>query len=302
MSRKYDVLKSILGGFTKEELQTLSFLDLGLTEDDLISLSPDHRNSEKFLDIYTEDYIEEAFKKYGIFSLLEEKGFENLKIILDTQNTDRQRLAIYFENTNNYDNLLCEIILKRKIVKLDFTFNTFFEDKEYNFLIVEWLYSQNPLKKFTNNRKRLPGQKHPGLNMARNVLKLLLIVARKKGFDGILNIPEHYHNAQLYSKYFSYLSPLNEAKRRAIERDLLSKYDLSTVSWAIYLDCVSENNNSFRWFIAEQIIGLNKDIINYFSSEKYENYVSKYLSDYTYTLNIDKWESVKKDIENYICI
>lgn len=302
MSRKYDNLKSMLANLTKEEIQSLSFLDLGLSEKDLIIPPPDERGYQNFLGIYTDEYIKESFNKYGVFSMLEEKGFTNLKLIIDSKNPDRQRLAMYFDKTEDYDNLLWEIILKRKNIKLNFPFNTGLEDQEYNFLIVEWLYSQNPLKKFTQERKRLPGQKHPGLNMARNVLKLLLIMCKKRGFDGILNIPEHFHNAQLYSKYFSYLSPINEARRKAIERDLLSKYDLSTVSWAIDLDCVYENNDKFRWFVSEQIIGMDKDIINYFNSSKYNSSVSENITKYSYTLDIDKWLSVKEGIDNYLCI
>jgi hypothetical protein len=301
MYTKYENLKSIFKNLTKEEIQSLESLDLHLTEEDLLFPPPEERGFENFLGVYSEEYIRASFEKYGIFSMLEEKGFNNFKLVIDTKNIDRQRLAIYYEETNE-NNLLCEIILKRKDLKLNFPFTTGLENNSFNFLIVEWLYSQNPQKSFTEDRKPLPGQKHPGLNMARNVLKLLLIMCKKRKIDGILNIPEHYHNAQLYSKYFSYLSPVNEAKRRAIERDLLSKHELSTVSWGIDLNCVYENKEEFRWFVSEQIIPLNKQLINFFNSPTYNNSISENMTKYLYNIDLDKWDNLKKNIQNYICI
>lgn len=293
MSNKYANLRSIFQNLTKEEIQSLEILDLGLKEEDLLISNDEYKGNDKLLGIYSEEYIIDFFQKYGIYSMLEEKGFQDFKLILDTKNLDRQRLAIYYEKTID-DNLLCEIILKRKEIKLNFSFETYLQDKYFNFLIVEWLYSQNPQKQFTKERNPLPGQKYPGLNMARNVLKLLLLMSKERGFDGILNIPEHYHNAQLYSKYFSYLSPINEARRKSIEIDLLEKYDLSTVSWAIDLNCVKENEQIFRWFVSEQIIPLNKSLINYFYSDKYLDFVMINSSKYRYSLDFDKWNSVKK--------
>ena len=299
MVEKYENFKTTFKNLTKEEVQSLDSLDIDL--DELLISPPDERSSKLYLGIYSEENIREAFEKYGIFQMLKEKGFDDPIIVFDNKSTERQRIAIYFKETDE-NHLLCETILRRKNIHLNFPFVIGLEEKSFDFLIVDWLYSQNPQKKFSADRKRLPGQIHPGLNMARNVLKLLLLMTKKHNFSGIVNIPEHYHNAQLYSQYFSYLSPTDEAKRKCIERDLLSKYSLSTVSWAVDLNCVYENNSEFRWFVSEQIIPLDKKIIEYFTSEKYNSLVIDNMSNHSYRLDLDKWNDLEKGIEKYICI
>lgn len=299
MSSKYENFRAIFKNLTKEEIQSLD--NLNLSEEDLMISPPEERGPSLYLGLYSEENIKKVFEQYGIFSMLHEKGFNDFKLVLDMKNPDRQRLAIYFEKTDD-GHLLCEIILKRKDIHLHFPFETGLESHSFDFLIVEWLYSQNPQKSFDQNRERLPGQKHPGLNMARNVLKLLLFMAKRTGLDGIINIPEHYHNAELYSKYFSYLSPVNEARRRAIKRDLLTNYSLSTVSWAINLECVYENNKDFRWFVSEQIIPLNAQLIRYFNSEKYNSFIEQNIDKYRYSLDLSKWDLLKRNIENDICV
>lgn len=299
MTEKYQNFKLFFKSLSKEEIQSLDTLDI--SPEDLLMSPPEERGPELYLGLYSEENIKKLFEKYEIFQMLREKGFDNFKLVLDHKNSERQRLAIYFEKTDD-QNLLCEIILRRKDIYLNFPFLTNLENTSFDLLIVDWLYSQNPKKEFDKDRQRLPGQLYPGLNMARNVLKLLSLMTKKFNLDGIINIPEHYHNAQLYSQYFSYLSPVNEARRKCIERDLLQKYPLSTVSWAINLNCVYENDLEFRWFVSEQIIPLNKKLIEYFNSEKYNSLIVENMNKFRYRLDLSKWKTVQKSIEKNICV
>ena len=136
MSGKYENFKATFKNLTKEEVQSLDSFDIDF--DDLFISPPDERTSNLYLGIYSEDNIKMAFKRYGIFQLLKEKGFENIIIVFDNKSSERQRIAIYFEETNEH-HLLCETILRRKHIHLKFPFVSGLEEKSFDFLIVDWL-------------------------------------------------------------------------------------------------------------------------------------------------------------------
>ncbi|MEK7434492.1 MAG: hypothetical protein AABZ74_15275 [Cyanobacteriota bacterium] len=165
-------------------------------------------------------------------------------------------------------------------------------------LVIEWLYSQNPKETFSPERPRLPEQKYPGLKTGKLILDLLLITCERLGLNGLINIPSHFHNAQIYSVRFSYISPECEGKRKAIERDLLEKYSLATVSWAIMLGCVYENNEPFNWFISEQATPLDKNLKKYFEEQKYKNILEETFHKNKYFLNEELFKEKKLFIDN----
>ena len=49
---------------------------------------------------------------------------------------------------------------------------------------------------------------------------LLRLMALRLGCDGLLNHPAHFHNAQLYGRFFNFVDPEVEGRFRALERDL----------------------------------------------------------------------------------
>lgn len=53
------------------------------------------------------------------------------------------------------------------------------------------------------------------------MVEMLVDLATAKGRDGLLNVPEHFHNALIYSnKDFFFLNPAFEAKLRRLIGDL----------------------------------------------------------------------------------
>jgi hypothetical protein len=99
---------------------------------------------------------------------------------------------------------------------------------EMHLSIVEWLAMQNPRKEFTPRRPQLPGQRFPGLGVGREFAQMLryLSVEQRNGGpklicssfffflflilmcvadrDGLMEVPEHFHNAVIYSIGQSY--------------------------------------------------------------------------------------------------
>lgn len=239
----------------------------------------EQRNTDLFLGYYSPYGIEYAFNKYGIFETLNNIGFNNLSIKINHLDFSRHKLSLYFEQIDS-EHLLTEIILKREYKDIDlFEFH-----KHYEFLFVEWLYSQNPKINFSESKPKLPGQKYPGLHTGKIILELLIMTSKRLKLSGIINIPQYFHNAQIYSKKFSIYDPLIEGKRMAIERDLLSKHNLAKVSWAIEENKVYENGNLFHWEPTLQIVPLRSSLYKYFNSEKYKKIVKDAMNSFVYEI------------------
>ena len=87
-------------------------------------------------------------------------------------------------------------------------------------LFNSWLSLQDPRALFTPERPRLPGQRFPGLGLARAFYALLARWAREWGKDAVLATPEYFHNAVFYSPAFRFLSPREQGRFEALRRDL----------------------------------------------------------------------------------
>lgn len=83
-----------------------------------------------------------------------------------------------------------------------------------------WLSLQDPRARFTPERPRLPGQRWPGLGLARAFYSLMARWAREWGKDAVLATPEYFHNAVFYSPAFRFLSPREQGRFEALRRDL----------------------------------------------------------------------------------
>jgi hypothetical protein len=89
-----------------------------------------------------------------------------------------------------------------------------------SFLAVQWLALQHPRGTFTPDRPRLPGQRHPGLGIGRQLFDLLVGWGSAWGKDALLNYPEYLHNARFYAPPFVFLSAPEQGRFEALGRDL----------------------------------------------------------------------------------
>ncbi len=89
-----------------------------------------------------------------------------------------------------------------------------------SFLSIHWLSLQDPNGRFREDRPQLPGQRYPGLGLAKPVILRLLKWARQWGKDGLLNLPEYYHNAVFYAPIFKFLAAERQGRFEALRRDL----------------------------------------------------------------------------------
>ena len=153
-------------------------------------------------------------------------------------------------------------------------------------IVIEWLTLQDPTAKFTHTRPPLPGQVYPGLRMGRKIVCIFVNMSLRLKTDGLLNIPEHYHNAVFYSRLFKYFDPRTEGQFLAMHRDL-RKYGLFKATWAVELHCVVEKKTDkyWDWFTDEQVLFVSKRLEQYFGSKEYRARVEQAAKSYEFKID-----------------
>lgn len=299
MSKKVKKLQRISRRLTTHQLRRLRENEVALGYDTLFDTNGNRRGSPYFLGYYSPSGIKYALEKYGFFSMLEKKGYQDLELTINTKDPYKQRIAFYYDHKQP-DHLVGELVVKRKHITIYPPFPTLIHGRDFEVIAVEWLCMQNPKANFEPDRPRLPGQKYPGLGIGEMVMEILVIMCGRLRTAGLVNTPEHFHNAQMYSTQFRFLEPIYEGKRRALDRDLLSQYSLSQVSWAIDLGCVRENDQIFKWPNHDQIIPLDRDLKDYFSSKDYRQHIQDAMEKYSYDIDEKKLNKKLKHIDDVV--
>jgi hypothetical protein len=277
-----------------EQLRRTQTSDLQISERDLFERDIGKRGSTLFLGFYSEEGIKLALDKYGVYNLLGEKGFRDIATEVDTTDLYKHRIALY-EKSKKKENLIIELVLRKYPFKLDLPFQSTYNHKNYTGLAIDWLLIQDIHSQFSEKKPRLPGQKFPGLGLSSVVLELLLIICWRLNLSGIINVPNHYHNAFLYSKIFYYLNPQAQAKFLAL-KNTFKKVPLFKISWGVEWNCVWDVhlNKPFEWFVDSQIVPLHKDLQKLFKSRDYKLTVEAEQKKYQFTFDESKYNSCLK--------
>jgi hypothetical protein len=231
--------------------------------------------SSLFMNYYSQRSLMNLFEKAGIVKRLSHLGLSNLNIVVDRRDPFEHRMRLY-AGERAHDTLLMELVVKEGVFRPKQQYVDGFTFDDLHMLMIEWLNLQNPRGTFTDERPKLPGQKYPGLGILKNLEGVMLEFCEKLNFEGILDIPEHYHGALMYSPKFFFFNPQMQGKLRAMMRDL-SQFPLEQVSHAVELGCViNRGRGEFeRWSPGEQILPVSERFVSYFSSTAYGEIVSK---------------------------
>jgi len=280
----------------KKRIKQSSFGNLDLSDTDLFNLDIGKRGGEFFLGFFSKEGVKLALEKYGLYAELRNRGFNNVITNVDTTDPFKHKILIFNEKKSQA-NLLMELVLRKSFFKLDLPYANKHNGKCFQCLTIDWLSMQNPKGEFTPRRPRLPGQKYPGLGMSAKVVELLMIVCWRLGLAAIVNIPEHYHNAYLYSKIFYYLNPDIEAQFCALKQTC-KNYPLHKISWGIDWGCITDLNSSLplKWFVSIQIIPLEKELKEIIFSKKYKNYVKNKSKEFRFEFDENKYNRIREEI------
>lgn len=291
-SKKYRRVYQYLTNF---ELQRTSKADKLIFAHDIISDLKDKERPHLFLNFYSEEGIKTALEQYGIFKDLNKRGFYDFIIKINARDPYRHTMKAYFEKEDP-GHLLGELIVRKKYFVARPIFPTEIAGQKFGMIVIEWLTLQDPTAEFTLSRPPLPGQIHPGLRIGRQIVGIFVNMSLRLKTDGLLNIPEHYHNAVFYSKHFKYFNPYTEGQFLAMQRDLRTA-GLFKAAWAVELNCIIEKNSGkvWKWFTDEQVLFVSKKLEKYFASNQYKERVQEAEDNHKFDIDEDKFARLIKE-------
>jgi acetoin utilization deacetylase AcuC-like enzyme len=179
--------------------------DLGLSEEDLFGALAREPRENRFLGYYSRHGLELALERLGLLQRLRERGFEHPTIEFELDNPAGQTVRV-FSDTDRAE-LLAELRAQRDRRTIP----------DAEMLRIEWLLLQNPRERFAPGKEPLPGQRHPGLGMLRDVAAMTVLICDRLGLDGILFVPSHYHMAAQATEYLRFLEPVDAARYAAFQ-------------------------------------------------------------------------------------
>jgi len=257
--------RRIYGRLDAQELAAMDERHPEIVEEHLFSPRRAAGLSSLFLRHYSTDGLRRALGEYGILSALAERGFPDVQIGYRADDAFRYRLRI-----SSRGDLLMETIVREGILEAPPQRPPVLRSRFFHVLLLDWLTLQNPRAPFPAGRSPLPGQQHPGLGIAREVLELLLLMAARTGKDGLALHPKYLHNAFFYAARCRCYNPVQEGRLTALRRDL-EDVPLIDASWAEHHGCLvaTGNRKPFRLALDWQVHALTGDLSSYLGSEDY---------------------------------
>lgn len=283
----------------------LDFLDITNADDEnqFSDFFGAQRGGYKFMDKYSIKDIESIIKNGPIGKSLEKVGFSDWYIEFELSDSFNHYLYVRSKRFPAKDQYIAFLIVKidnRLILKAKSHTPESFEFirknidlSKLNLLYIQWLSLQNPGGTFKPDRPRLPGQRYPGSGIGRSVFLVIRRLCIFNYRDGIMNVPEFFHNAYLYEG-FMFLDPVNQAHFEKMKKELendISHYGLASVSWAIGIGALYLGDEKYEWNLGEQIFPLSTRTFVYFNSPDYYEKVNQTMSNLP-KFHID-WEAAK---------
>lgn len=240
---------------------------------------------KRFLGYFSRSGLVRLGLKFGVVDVLRKKGFKPV-MQLPPAEAPQHLLRIYDRETTP-EHLLVEIAahLEQSQAKRELAL----PQREYRFLVIDWMLLQNPRETFSAHRPRLPGQTYPGLRIGEHIGDVLFLCAERLGQDGMLTFPNHYHNGVLYARRMQFANPQRQAELEALGRDL-SSLSLAERSWAVELGCVLDDaGKPYVWRGSEMIYPLTPVLVKHFKSPEYRARVDAAAARLHYRLDMEKF-------------
>ena len=282
---------------TTAQLQQDERTDLDI--DDFSLFEVGKRGTDRFLGFYSKPGLHFALTKYGFFKELERLGFGKVLMHLDTADPFVHRLRLDCDKVG--ETVLGELVVRKDDLVLNVPKGHELAGKVFEMLHIEWLYLQHPHRSFDSARPQLPGQDHPGLGLAKMVLGLLLIMARRLNLAGLLNHPAHFHNAVMGDAVFSFCDPETQGRFDALKRDLAG-YNLQAASWAVLWHCVVDAARQLPldWRGSSYIVPMDARLARYLRSEAY--LARRWSSSGQYLFRLDEAMLKQKALQSQVFI
>lgn len=253
--------RRIAAGLRATELTREPSDDWMLDDDDLDALGATAKPS-RFLGYYTRHGLELLLEQFGFMERLRQRGFTRLRLELDlTSGTGHTARVL----SGDLPEPLLEIRLRRDARSIE----------GMALLSVEWLQLQDPRTAFDSGRPPLPGQRHPGLGLLREVVAILVVGCERTGIDGIVFNPSRYHLARSPRRFARFIDPVVEARYRALSATLRGM-PLPQASQAVEDGRVVDaaTGEPLVWTPAPMVIPVSERLKRWVSRDAYERRVA----------------------------
>jgi len=213
--------------------------------------------------------VRDRIRNAGILEGLARRGYHDPVLALSCSDPEEQRVCLYAGKTSR-ERLLMEVRVQIRAFRPGKPIGSFPEGTVFRMLLIHWLALSDPERPFSIDRPRLPGQERPGLGLISECLSLLRQIGKEFLLDGILDVPDHFHAALIYSRTFRFLDPQAEGRFQAMARDLKG-IPLAIASEAVQEGCLIDTGTGLPvpWEPAEQIMPLTEPLRRHFRSSAF---------------------------------
>ncbi len=177
-----------------------------LSEEDLLGVLPDAPRRTRFLSHFSLQGVELLLERLRLLDQLRLLGFRHPSVEIDLSGSVGDTVRVWSEPDRR--ELLMELRVNRNPRLVS----------GCEVLVIEWLLLQNPRAHFGPYRRPLPGQKHPGLGLLKEVFGWLVVMAEVLELDGIYYVPSSYHVAIQSRRRVRFLEPEHEALMQGLEK------------------------------------------------------------------------------------
>jgi acetoin utilization deacetylase AcuC-like enzyme len=244
--------------------------DFGLTEEEVLGALAGAPRESRFLGYYSSHGLELALERLGILQRLRDRGFDHPTIELELDNPAGQTMRVLNEvdptgpsgprDRSSRAELLAELRARRDRRTLP----------GYDMLRIEWLLLQNPRLGFRAGQRPLPGQRHPGLGLLRDVAAMIVLACDRLGLDGVLFVPAHYHMAARAEEFLRFLEPEDAARYQAL-REAVAGLPLAEATRAVDEGRVieAETGEPARWQPVPMLMAVSGRLKERLESDEY---------------------------------
>lgn len=230
----------------------------GAADDDLAADlhpgDPGGRDVARFAGYYTEEGIRNVVHAYGLHEALLARGLGDWDLRFERDDPFHHRLVVFVGGVDDPDHRIMDLRLHLCRVRVPAE-----EGEGWDVVVVEWLSMQDPRATFSPARPRLPGQRHPGTGLGRRVHDLLVLMARRLGRDGLVNVPERPHLAELYLRAGYVFVDEAAGRRTRAALDAVRTLPFAARAWALERGfVVDEEGAAFAYRPADMVLPVSE--------------------------------------------
>lgn len=255
-----------------------------------------------FMGRYDDKKMMSKLDRVGIIGILHKKGYRDLVVSIIRQDDYTSRLYVNFDSQEQETRLI-ELIVREGVFKPRESFVPSYDFSQgLSMLLIEWVALQDPRASFSKDKPRLPGQQYPGIGGLKNMQELLYRLGKSSGKDAIVDVPEYFHSAAIYSRLYTeiydrmyaFFSPVDAGIMNAMKRDLTDR-SLADISFAVAFDCLidARTGQRIKWKTSEQIYPISRKLQRYVEDDQYKKIVMQIMEGHSFAIDWERYDQIK---------